>query len=286
MGPSAWDILNRTLGEGPHARDGKRGRMDDSILLARDGAIATITLNRPAVLNALDAALLDRLAAALDEVDADAGIRAVIVTGAGDRAFAAGADIGELARLAGPAAGAALARRGQHVTRRIETLRAPVIAAVNGFALGGGCELAMACDIRIASDRARFGQPEVNLGISPGYGGTQRTTRLLGSGAAMLLCLTGELIDAAEALRIGLVQRVVPAADLPQAARAIADAIAAKAPLAVSATKRAILDGAALAIDDALALEAVHFGALVASDDFREGTAAFLAKRPPAFAGR
>jgi enoyl-CoA hydratase len=213
-------------------------------------------------------------------------VRAVIVTGAGERAFAAGADITELAMLDGPVDGAALARRGQRITQRIEALRVPVIAAVNGFALGGGCELALACDIRIASDNAKFGQPEVNLGIPPGYGGTQRMARLLGTGAAMLLCTTGAIVDAAEALRIGLVQRVVPLADLIGEARAIAGAIAAKAPLAVTASKRAILDGASLAMSEALALEALHFGSLVGTHDFREGTSAFLAKRAPAFEGR
>jgi enoyl-CoA hydratase len=260
--------------------------MDASVLLDRDGAVAVITLNRPAVLNALNAELLDRLDDALGEIEHDTAVRALILTGAGERAFAAGADIGELARIDGAVTGAALARRGQRVTQRIEALRVPVIAAVNGFALGGGCELAMACDIRIASDNAKFGQPEVNLGIPPGYGGTQRTTRLLGTGMAMLLCTTGTIIDAHEALRIGLVQRVVPLADLLTEARAIAATIAAKAPLAVTATKRAILDGAALAMGDALALEALHFGSLAGTNDFREGTSAFLAKRSPVFEGR
>jgi len=260
--------------------------MDPSIVLDRDGAIATITLNRPAVLNALNAELLGRLDDALGTIEHDATLRALIITGAGDRAFAAGADITELATLDGPVGGAAVARRGQLITQRIEALRVPVIAAVNGFALGGGCELALACDIRIASDNAKFGQPEVNLGIPPGYGGTQRMARLLGPGAAMLLCTTGTIVDAAEALRIGLVQRVVPLADLIGEARAIAGAIAAKAPLAVTAAKRAIVDGASLAMSEALALEALHFGSLVGTHDFREGTAAFLAKRAPAFEGR
>jgi enoyl-CoA hydratase len=260
--------------------------MDPSILLERDGAVATITLNRPAVLNALNAELLARLDDALAEIEVDAAIRVAIVTGAGERAFAAGADIAELAHVEGAVAGAALARRGQRITQRIEALRVPVIAAVNGFALGGGCELAMACDFRIASENAKFGQPEVNLGIPPGYGGTQRAARLIGPGAAMLLCTTGAIVDAAEALRIGLVQRVVPAGDLLAETRAIAATIASKAPLAVSATKRAILDGAALAMGDALALEALHFGTLVGTADFREGTSAFLAKRAPSFEGR
>jgi enoyl-CoA hydratase len=168
----------------------------------------------------------------------------------------------------------------------LEALPVPVIAAVNGFALGGGCELAMACDIRIASENAKFGQPEVNLGIPPGYGGTQRTTRLIGPGMALLLCLTGEMIDAAEALRIGLVQRVVPLAELLPEAKRLAASIAAKAPLAVGATKRAIHDGAALPLGAALQLEARAFGSMFATRDFREGTAAFLAKRKPLFEGR
>lgn len=259
--------------------------MDDVLLLDRDGPVATLTLNRPAVLNALNATLLDRLDETLAELDADSAVRAVILTGCGERAFAAGADIGELGAIASPAAGQRLAARGQRVTLAIERMRAPVIAAVNGFALGGGCELALACDVRIASENARFGQPEVNLGLVPGYGGTQRMPRLLGGGAAMLLCLTGEPIDAAEALRIGLVQRVVPLADLAAEARRIATTIAAKAPLAVAATKRAILDGAALGITEALALEALHFGVITGTSDFREGTRAFLEKRKPAFEG-
>jgi enoyl-CoA hydratase len=279
-------ILNHKLRKGDLPAGAKRPGMDPSIVLERDGAIATITLNRPAVLNALNAELLGRLDDALGTIAHDATVRALIITGAGERAFAAGADISELALLDGPVAGTALARRGQLITQRIEALRVPVIAAVNGFALGGGCELALACDIRIASDNAKFGQPEVNLGIPPGYGGTQRMARLLGRGAALLLCTTGTIVDAAEALRIGLVQRVVPLADLIGEARAIAGAIAAKAPLAVTASKRAILDGASLAMSEALALEALHFGSLVGTHDFREGTSAFLAKRAPAFEGR
>jgi enoyl-CoA hydratase len=260
--------------------------MDELVLSTRDGAVVTLTLNRPAVLNALNAALLEQFASALATIDADASIRAVIVTGAGERAFAAGADIAELAALESPVAGTALARRGQHVTQKLESLRVPVIAAVNGFALGGGCELAMACDLRIASENAKFGQPEVNLGIPPGYGGTQRSVRLLGEGEAMLLCLTGEIITAAEALRIGLVQRVVPLDQLAATAASIAGTIAAKAPLAVQATKRAVIDGAGRSLDEGLALEALHFGSLVATSDFREGTRAFLEKRAAAFEGR
>lgn len=260
--------------------------MDDILTLELDGTIATLTLNRPAVLNALNADLLARLEEALDAFDGDTELRAVIITGAGERAFAAGADIAELTALDGAVAGQHKARTGQRITQVIEALPVPVIAAVNGFALGGGCELAMACDIRIASENAKFGQPEVNLGLTPGYGGSQRTTRLVGSGMALYLCLTGETIDAAEALRIGLVQRVVPLANLLPEAKRIAQTIASKAPLAITATKRAIREGAALPLAEGLALEALHFGTMIGTSDFREGTRAFLEKRKPVFEGR
>jgi enoyl-CoA hydratase len=260
--------------------------MDDILNLELEGTIAILTLNRPAVLNALNADLLTRLEETLDAFTGDPQLRAVIITGSGERAFAAGADIAELAALSGAVAGERKARTGQRITQLVEALPVPVIAAVNGFALGGGCELAMACDFRIASENAKFGQPEVNLGLPPGYGGTQRTTRLLGPGMALFMCLTGEVIDAAEALRIGLVQRVVPIAELLPTARRIAEGIAAKAPLAVTATKRAIREGAALPIAEGLALEALHFGAMVSTSDFREGTRAFLEKRKPVFEGR
>jgi len=258
----------------------------ETILLERDGPVATITLNRPNVLNALNRTMLDELAAAFTELDGDDALRAVILTGAGAKAFAAGADIGELNALPNAHAGEAQARRGQALTRAIERVRIPVIAAVNGFALGGGCELAMACDVRVASENAKFGQPEVNLGILPGYGGTQRMTRLIGEGMAMYLCLTGEMIDAQEALRTGLVQKVVPLDGLLAEARRIAALIASKAPLAVAATKRAIVDGASLGLDDALALEPLLFGQAVTTDDFAEGSRAFLDKRKAQFTGR
>ena len=258
----------------------------ETILLERDGPVATITLNRPNVLNALNRTMLDELAAAFTELDGDDALRAVILTGAGAKAFAAGADIGELNALPNAHAGEAQARRGQALTRAIERVRIPVIAAVNGFALGGGCELAMAGDVRVASENAKFGQPEVNLGILPGYGGTQRMTRLIGEGMAMYLCLTGEMIDAQEALRTGLVQKVVPLDGLLAEARRIAALIASKAPLAVAATKRAIVDGASLGLDDALALEALLFGQAVTTDDFAEGSRAFLDKRKAQFTGR
>ena len=257
-----------------------------TILLERDGRIATVTLNRPAVLNALNVAMLDELLETFAELAVDEMLRAVILTGAGAKAFAAGADISELNALPDARAAEAQARKGQALTRAVEALRVPVIGAVNGFALGGGCELAMACDVRVASENAKFGQPEVNLGVLPGYGGTQRMTRLIGEGMAMYLCLTGEMIDAQEALRVGLVQRVVPLDGLLAEARRIADLIAAKAPLAISAAKRAIVDGASLPLVDALALEALLFGQTVTTADFREGSQAFLDKRKADFKGR
>jgi len=259
--------------------------MYETITLAVENGVALLTLNRPSVLNALNSTVLRELTAALDAIDADPAVRCAILTGAGEKAFAAGADIGELSALASGTAGAVQAKRGQALTLRIERLRVPVIAAVNGFALGGGCELAMACDIRIASDNAKFGQPEVNLGLVPGYGGTQRTTRLAGRGWAMYLCLTAEMIDAAEALRIGLVQRVVPLAGLLDEAKRIASVIAAKAPLAIAATKRAIDEGAGLPLGEALALEALQFGLMIETADFVEGTKAFLEKRKAQFSG-
>ena len=260
--------------------------MNDILTMELDGPIAILTLNRPAVLNALNADLLTLLEKTLVAFAGNPSLRAVILTGAGDRAFAAGADIAELAALDGAVAGERKARTGQRVTQLLEALPVPTIAAVNGFALGGGCELAMACDFRIASENAKFGQPEVNLGVPPGYGGTQRTTRLLGSGMALFMCLTGEMIDAAEALRIGLVQRVVPQAELRSEALRIANGIAAKAPLAITATKRAIREGSSLPLAEGLVLEALHFGAMVSTSDFREGTRAFLDKRKPVFEGR
>ncbi len=256
-----------------------------TIALERSGSVATVTLNRPDVLNALNGRMLDELMQAFAQLAGEPDLRAVIVTGAGPKAFAAGADIAELNALPDASAGEAQAKRGQALTVAIESLSVPVIAAVNGFALGGGMELALACDIRVASENAKFGQPEVNLGILPGYGGTQRSLRLLGEGMAMYLALTGEMIDAGEALRIGLVQRVVPPGEAVTEAQRIAGLIAAKAPLAIAATKRVLLEGAHLPLADALGMEAGHFGRMVASADFHEGTQAFLDKRKAAFTG-
>ena len=260
----------------------------ETIELEREGgdAVVVLRLNRPKVLNALNVLMVRELHAALTALEADRSVRAVILTGAGDRAFAAGADIAELNALANPLAAHEFIRFGQRVTLQMERARFPIVAAVNGFALGGGCELAMACDIRIASETAKFGQPEVNLGLMPGYGGTQRTTRLLGRGMAMYLCLTGEPIGAAEALRAGLVDKVVPPDALLMEARRVAGLIAEKAPLAIEATKRTIEGGAALPLANALELEALSFASLIATADFEEGTKAFLEKRRPAFEGR
>jgi enoyl-CoA hydratase len=246
--------------------------------------IATITVNRPDKLNALNDATIAELGAAIDEARMRQDVGGIILTGAG-RAFVAGADIGEL-RSQSPFVAKGRARAGQEIFRRFETCPKPVIAAVNGFALGGGCELAMACHIRLASEHAKFGQPEVKLGILPGYGGTQRLPRLVGKGRALQLLLTGEMIDAEEAYRIGLVNRVVHAAELLGAAHIMLKQILANAPLAVALSIEAVDRGLQMSLDDGLVLEANHFGLLAATDDMQQGMSAFLEKRAPAFSGR
>jgi enoyl-CoA hydratase len=257
----------------------------DNLLLERDGATAIITINRPKVLNALNAATIDELRRAVLEVKQDAAIRAVILTGAGEKAFVAGADINELAALS--AAGAKdLAVRGQHVFDLIDNLGKPVIAAVNGFALGGGCELAMSCTVRLAADSARFGQPEVNLGIIPGYAGTQRLPRLVGKGIALDLLLTGRMVKADEALQIGLVNRVVPAADLIAEAKKLAAELATKPPLAMKFIIEAVNRGLEVSFDKGEFLEASLFGVAFSTEDMKEGTSAFLEKRAAAFKGQ
>ena len=258
---------------------------DDNVLVERDGAVLVLTINRPRVLNALNAPTIAELGRAIDQARDDAAIRVVVITGAGDRAFVAGADINELASQT-PVAGREHARRGQALFNRIERLGKPVIAAVNGFALGGGCELAMACTIRLASDTAKFGQPEINLGLMPGYAGSQRLPRLVGRGRALELLLTGATIAAEEAWRIGLVNRVVPAGDLMAEARGLAQAIAAKAPIAVRYILEAVAGGLDMPLDDAQDYEATLFGLVATTDDMREGTRAFLEKRKPEFTGR
>jgi enoyl-CoA hydratase len=245
--------------------------------------IATITVNRPDKLNALNDALIAELGAAIDEAARRGDVGGVLLTGAG-RAFVAGADIAELAAQTA-VEGKARAERGQRVFRRFETSPKPTLAAVNGFALGGGCELAMACHLRLASDAAKFGQPEVKLGIVPGYGGSQRLPRLVGKGRALQLLLTGEMIDAAEAYRIGLVNRVVPAAELISAARALLATMLAQGPLAVAHCIEAVDRGLDLGLDDAIALEASYFGMLSATADKAEGMRAFLEKRAARFTG-
>ena len=252
--------------------------------LDRAASIAVVTLDRPKVLNALNTATFAELHAAFDELAADSAVRVVLLTGAGDRAFAAGADIRELAAVSATD-GKAFSLRGQAVLRKIETLSKPVIACVRGFALGGGCELAMACTFRIAANDAKLGQPEVKLGVIPGYGGSQRLPRLVGRGAAMKLLLTGAIIDAPEALRIGLVDEVVPAAELMHRARQLAGEITAQAPLAIAETIRVVDEGLDLPLDPALRREAEGFGFLCNTGDKAEGTAAFLEKRAPHWKG-
>ena len=248
-----------------------------------DERIATLTVNRPDKLNALNDATIEELGRAIDEVRSRDDIGGLIVTGAG-RAFIAGADISELAGKSATEA-MALSLKGQGIFRKFETSPKPVIAAVNGFALGGGCELALACHIRIASEKAKFGQPEVKLGTLPGYGGTQRLPRLIGKGRAIQLTLTAEMVDAAEAYRLGLVNKVVPGESLIAAATEMMKQILVNGPLAIAASIEAIDKGLDMPIDEGLALEAEHFGRLAGTEDMKEGTKAFLEKRPPVFKG-
>jgi len=255
-----------------------------NLLLERDGAIAIVTVNRPKVLNALSLATLDELRRTMTMLGDDEGVRCIVLTGSGEKAFVAGADITELTEQT-PTGGRDHARAGQLVFDSIENLGKPVIAAINGYALGGGCELAMACTIRIAADTARLGQPEINLGLMPGYGGTQRLARIAGAGRALELLLTGAQISAAEAFRLGLVNRVVPAAELMTEVRTLARAIADKAPVAVRYILEAVNRGLSLPLGEAESLEAALFGLVASTDDMREGTRAFLEKRAPVFKG-
>jgi enoyl-CoA hydratase len=257
----------------------------ENLLLDRDGLVATITINRPKVLNALNAPTLDELRRVVLELKRDDGVRAIVLTGAGDKSFVAGADINELA-VQSPVSGREHALTGQHVFDLIENLGKPVIAAINGFALGGGCELAMACTLRLAADTAKLGQPEINLGILPGYAGTQRLPRLVGKGRALEIMLTGAPIPAADAERIGLVNRVVPAADLMAEARKLAAALAAQAPTAVRYIIDAVNKGLEMPFAEGCVHEATLFGLVAATEDMREGTRAFLEKRKPAFKGQ
>jgi len=257
----------------------------ENILLEKKNAIAYVTVNRPKVLNALNGATMEELGTAFLDIRSDASIRVAILTGAGEKAFVAGADIGELAKQ-DAVSGKEYAHRGQAVLDLIENLGKPVIACINGFALGGGCELALACTMRLASDNAKLGQPEVKLGILPGYGGTQRLPRLVGKGLAMQMVLGGEVITAAEAYRIGLVNEVTAAAELIPRAEAIAAKIIANAPLAVQYAMEAVNKGMEMTLASGLHLEASLFGLCCTTLDKAEGTAAFLEKRPASFKGR
>jgi enoyl-CoA hydratase/carnithine racemase len=256
-----------------------------NVLYEKKGALAYVTVNRPKLLNALNTPTWRDLRAAFEDAQNDANVRGVILTGAGDKAFIAGADIGELAHATAIDTERS-SRFGQGVLDLVENLGKPVIAAVNGFALGGGCETAMACTMRIAVEHAKFGQPEVKLGLLPGAGGTQRLPRLIGKGRALQLILSGEMISAQEAYRIGLVNEVVPAADLIPRAEVILKEIAANAPIAVKYSLEAVNKGMDTSQSEGFALEASYFGLCAGTDDKKEGTAAFLEKRAPQFHGR
>ena len=256
-----------------------------NLLVDRDGAVARVTINRPGVLNALSSQTLDELHQTFTALGADDAVRVVVITGAGEKAFVAGADINELAQQT-PTGGRETAIRGQQVFDLIEQLGKPTIAALNGYTLGGGCELAMACTLRIAADTAKLGQPEINLGLIPGYGGTQRLARLIGAGRALELILTGQQISAQEAHRLGLVNRVVPAADLSAEVGALATLLASKPPIAVRYCIEAVHKGLQMSIAEGLRFEATLFGLVASTEDMREGTRAFLEKRKPAFQGK
>jgi enoyl-CoA hydratase len=257
----------------------------DNVLVETGDKSAVVTVNRPDKLNALNDKTVAELDAAFQALGADASVRGVILTGAGEKAFVAGADISELSTQS-PIDGKDRSVRGQRVLDRIERLGKPVIAAVNGFALGGGCELALACHVRVASDNARLGTPEVKLGIMCGYAGTQRLPRLIGRGRALEMLLTGEMVDAQEALRIGLVNKVVPRASLLEEAHALLDKMIANGPLSLRFTLDAVTAGLEMPMDEAELHEATLFGLICTSEDMKEGTRAFLEKRPPQFKGR
>jgi len=256
-----------------------------TIAITDHGPVRLVAVNRPDKLNALNAATLDALLAAFDAAAADDGVRVVVLTGTGPKAFVAGADIAEMSGLT-PVQGRDFSLRGQRLMRRIETLPKPVVAMVNGFALGGGLELAMSCHLRIAADSAKVGQPEVNLGLIPGFGGSQRLLRLAGRAATLELCLTGAPIDAPRALQLGIVNRVVPAAELEAETMQLAAKLAAAAPLALRGVLDCVNVGGECAIGEGLEYESAQFGLMFATDDMREGTAAFLERRKPDFKGR
>src|SRR5579871_2230122 len=257
----------------------------ENLLYEKRDGIGFITFNRPKVLNALNRKTMEELRDILLSARDDDAVRVLILTGAGEKSFVAGADIGELA-VQTPVSGKETAAFGQGVLRLLETLGKPSIAAINGFALGGGCEVALACSMRLASKTAKLGQPEVKLGIMPGYGGSQRLTRLCGTGVAHELCLTGEMISAEEAMRIGLVNHIYEPAELLPAAEAMAKKIIANGPIAVKFTMEAIERGVEMPLEEGLFLEATLFGVACATEDMREGTKAFLEKRPAQFKGK
>jgi enoyl-CoA hydratase len=258
---------------------------DSPLLIVDHGAVRLITVNRPEKLNALDQATLAALHAAFDAAADDGAIRVVVLTGAGPKAFVAGADIAEMAGLT-PVQGRDFSLRGQRMMRRVEKMPKPVIAMINGFALGGGLELAMCCHLRIAADSAKVGQPEVNLGLIPGFGGSQRLLRLAGRAATLELCLLGAPVDATRALQLGIVNRVVPAADLEAETMQLATQLANAAPLAVRGILDCVNVGCEVGIEEGLEYESAQFGLVFATDDMREGTAAFLARRKPEFHNR
>lgn len=256
------------------------------LLIDREDGIAVLTINRPDKYNALNEEVVAEISSAMDELATDNEVRVVVITGAGEKAFVSGADIGVLQGFKTSGAGFSHSQRGQAVMDKVEKLAKPVIAAINGYALGGGLELAMACDVRLASDTARMGQPETGVGVSTGYGGSQRLPRLVGKGMAKLLILSGNMIDAQEALRIGLVQKVVPPGELLSEAKALATKMAANAPLSLAAAKEAINMGLEVDLSSGLYIESVKFGSLCPTEDYHEGTTAFLEKRKPVFKGR
>ncbi len=256
-----------------------------NLLVEREDGVCLVTINRPSALNALNAATMEEMASVFGQLTADGEVRAVVVTGAGERAFVAGADLSELQALQSAAQAEALSRRGQRLFADIESLPQPVIAAVNGYALGGGCELALACDFRIASDASRFSMPEVGLGIIPGWGGTCRLPLTVGIGPAKRLIVAGETIDAPEALRVGLVDRVVPAGELLGAAKEWARRLAERSPAAMAAAKRAIAQSAGAGLEAGYALETALFASVCTGPDREEGISAFREKRRPRFGG-
>ena len=255
------------------------------VLVEDRDAVRIITVNRPDKLNALNAATIDALADAFEAAAADPAVRTVVLTGAGPKAFVAGADIAEMNSLT-PVQGRDFSLRGQRMMRAVEKMPKPVVAMVNGFALGGGLELAMCCHLRIAGDNAKVGQPEINLGLIPGFGGTQRLLRLAGRAATLELCLLGAPVDAARALALGVVNRVVPAAELEAETMKVANQLASAAPLALRGTLDCINIGGECGIEEGLEYEAAQFGLMFSTEDMREGTTAFLERRKPAFAGR